>query len=321
MKNGGWNEFVEKLVQDLPGRLSGRFAHAEIRIREIHGPGGAYRGLIVSTDRDEGIPIVNLEEYYSLYKDGTDWDSLMYSMADFIENFSLVPDMRWLHHYDNVKDSLFLKLCDAKRSEPWLKDVPHRTVEGLAITCRVRLDVQCDGICSISVNNGMLEQYGISEEQLLEDAELSSQRMFPILIEPLENMVQRWLPDFGGLIYSPVMVLSNQSLMNGAAALFYPGSMDIAAALIKGGYYILPSSIHEVILVPDCLDMNCRDLEEMVRKINRTQVAPEELLTDQVYHYDRECRRFETGRAFERRTRPGRAADFYKSADGRFGPA
>ena len=90
-------------------------------------------------------------------------------------------------------------------------------------------------------------------------------------------------------------------MINGAAALFYPGIMKQAAALMEGSYYILPSSVHEVILLPEECAPDFRELEKMVRQINRSQVLPEDRLSDHVYHYDHARDLFERADTFARR--------------------
>jgi hypothetical protein len=85
-------------------------------------------------------------------------------------------------------------------------------------------------------------------------------------------------------------VLTNTSGSLGAAALFYPDVKDKAAELIGSDYYILPSSTHEVILVPDSAGINPKELCEMVKQANRTVVDEKDILSDNVYHYDKDSR-------------------------------
>lgn len=85
-------------------------------------------------------------------------------------------------------------------------------------------------------------------------------------------------------------VLTNEAGTLGASALYYPDVKEKAAELMGSGYYVLPSSIHEVILVPDTAGHDVKDLCEMVKQANRTVVEPQDILSDSVYHYDRETR-------------------------------
>ena len=104
-----------------------------------------------------------------------------------------------------------------------------------------------------------------------------------------ENLLDRTEPidpaDVGGMY-----VLTNEEGMLGASALYYRDVKEKAAELIGSGYYVLPSSVHEVILVPDTMDHDVKDLCEMVKQANRTVVEPKDVLSDNVYHYDRDAR-------------------------------
>lgn len=99
---------------------------------------------------------------------------------------------------------------------------------------------------------------------------------------------------------NPMTVVTNERTVNGASALFYPGMLDQIGQSMKGDYFILPSSINEVIVVPDDGSLGPRELKEMVNEINHTQVAPEERLTDEVYHYDTKERVFEKADRFQK---------------------
>ena len=88
----------------------------------------------------------------------------------------------------------------------------------------------------------------------------------------------------------------------------YQNFMDQAAERAGGDFFILPSSIHELLIVPDNGQMGLRDLEAMVREVNATQVAPEDKLTDSVYHYDSKEKIFELGEKFVERQAEKEAA-------------
>lgn len=83
-------------------------------------------------------------------------------------------------------------------------------------------------------------------------------------------------------------VLTNTKGINGASCLLYPEVLKQVAEMLNANFYILPSSIHEVILVVDNGSMNKSSLNEMVYEVNRTQVAEDEVLSDQVYYYDKD---------------------------------
>lgn len=85
----------------------------------------------------------------------------------------------------------------------------------------------------------------------------------------------------------PMYVLTNASKVNGSGILARDGVLDKIGELLGKNFYVLPSSIHEVLIVPDNGDMQAKELESMVKEVNATQVAPADLLSDKVQYYDR----------------------------------
>ena len=88
-------------------------------------------------------------------------------------------------------------------------------------------------------------------------------------------------------------ILTNSTGINGATSLIYKDAIRNFANSKQCDFYILPSSIHEVILVPyeECISRE--ELKEMVNEVNCTQVPPEEILSDRVYIYRRETNMIE----------------------------
>lgn len=82
-----------------------------------------------------------------------------------------------------------------------------------------------------------------------------------------------------------IYFLSTKSMKYGAKAILYPNVVEKIADKFHGDFYILPSSIHELLIYEGGKGANNEYLVNMVREINSTQVAPEEQLSDNVYHY------------------------------------
>ena len=81
-------------------------------------------------------------------------------------------------------------------------------------------------------------------------------------------------------------MLTNTAKINGATVMLYPNLLQEIGEATQSRFFILPSSIHEVILMRDSGEMNVEELRRVVMEINRTQVAPEDVLSDEVYSYD-----------------------------------
>ena len=83
----------------------------------------------------------------------------------------------------------------------------------------------------------------------------------------------------------PMYILTNKERRYGAGTIFYPGIMEQAQKLLGDNFYILPSSIHECILIPEEGNYDQDRLSEMVAEINEQHVDAREVLSDQAYYY------------------------------------
>jgi hypothetical protein len=96
-------------------------------------------------------------------------------------------------------------------------------------------------------------------------------------------------------------VATMESMNRGAGVLAYPGFLDEAAEKLGGSFFILPSSIHELLFLQDNGTMDRHELTAMVRSINAAEVSPEDQLSDNVYHYDGKDRVFELAEKYDAR--------------------
>ena len=302
MEKMNFDEFKAWAAEEIRGWLPESFADAEIRIGQVEKLGKTYTGMTVRAEDQIAVPTVNLNDFYQEYVSGRDTDAILYQMSDLIEKNTPMVDMGWLTDYDQVKDSLFVRVSNAEANADLLDGVPHTRVEDLAITYHIQMDMPGAGLASTMVTDAMLRQYGITQEQLHEDALRSSEQLLPPRLDSMQNILTGLMaPNFDpseALYEEPapgntMMVLTNSESVNGASALFYPNVMEEAADHFGGNYFVLPSSTHEVIMIPADGTADFRELEQMVREINHTQVAPDERLSDHVYHYDAHERLFE----------------------------
>lgn len=115
-------------------------------------------------------------------------------------------------------------------------------------------------------------------------------------ISEAREMAFQMIPD----VPDTMFVLTNDTKVNGAAAILNDDTRQEIADKV-GDFYVLPSSIHETLIIPKDAGMELRDLEQMVQEVNQTQVAPQERLLDHVYEYDaKEHELFRSDRAGER---------------------
>lgn len=86
----------------------------------------------------------------------------------------------------------------------------------------------------------------------------------------------------------PMYVLTNKRRIEGAACILYPNLIKNFSDTVDSNLYIIPSSIHELLLMPTERNDMSEEIKNMIREINDTQVRPEEVLSYSLYYYDRE---------------------------------
>jgi hypothetical protein len=298
-------EFIEKMKagvrEYLPEDVKGDIIIDDVEVVKMNDQ--KLHGLTFRMPGSEAAPTLYVDDMFRAYKDGMDISELTSELANmYTGSRDGVKPPEVDLSYDNLKDNLTVRLLEKKRNREFLSNMPHVSVgNGLAVIADINMGEGIGGEWRIAVNNGVLEQLGVDSETLFADAMKNSVIMEPAqlvdmgnaLFEPQRiNLLERdepIAPENVGSMY----VLTNASGSLGAAAMFYPDVKEKAADLIGGDYYILPSSIHEVILVPDTLDVKAKDLCEMVKQANRTVVEDQDILSDSVYHYSKDEHRLD----------------------------
>lgn len=261
-------------------------------------------GLTIRKDGERTAPTIYLEPFAEQVEAGRSMPSVLRQIAEIQTSYKgRVPmEVSELGNYETVRPMLSVQMCDPETNREYLKDKPHTPCGELAAYYRVQVSVDEEGIASVAVTESMMQLWGITKEQLHTDALQAESARDPVCLYDMEdlifggsehpdNLFQRTEPLNIG--FTPMYVLTNQSKTNGAGVLAQDGVLEKVGALVGSDFYVLPSSIHEVLIVPDNGNMRLAELEEMVREINETQVAPEDRLSNKVQHYDRAAKTLE----------------------------
>lgn len=128
---------------------------------------------------------------------------------------------------------------------------------------------------SICVLDNLIERVGVSRKNLIGYSVENTQRLFPAKLQSFSEIFQIFIDED-----LPMYVLTNEKQNFGAGAILYPG-MKQKIEETMGEFIILPSSIHELILIPE--SMNKPELKEIIYEVNRTVVNDSEILSDRPY--------------------------------------
>lgn len=193
--------------------------------------------------------------------------------------------------FEHIKDKLFIRVYGVGINEEDFSFLPNTKINNLAITYSVLIDkvTEDSAIKSIKFTNELLDKYGVSKEELHKAAMENSEKIFPAKYYKMNDLV-------------PFKVLTNEMGCDGAAALFYPNQMEKIAASLGGNYFVLPSSIHEVLVLPDDGNTNYMELEQIVKEVNET-LDRRDQLSNNVYYYDSKERIFSSAEEYEKRSK------------------
>ena len=316
-----FKEFVNKLEQDLKDAMADISPGATVDVRSMEKlQEGSYTGITISPAGGNVGMNLNANQLFDQMQDGQSYEGVLavaVSTAERGLHDMPAVDVSELMNYEAAKKYLCFDVVGSDRNADMLEKVPHTDKENISMVYRLQLDSTENGAATVLITNAMMEQFGVTMEQLHADAMENAQEIRPAdfrtmaaVMAEMMGMPEEMMADMA----PPMYVATNQDKVQGAAVMFYPDFMDQAAKELGGDIFILPSSVHEVLILPDDGNMNAQELKEMVTSINASEVSPEDRLTDSVYHYDAQERIFELGEKFEERQAEKMAAKEERSS-------
>ena len=288
---------MEEEIRDyLPEHMEGCFVGLQSSLKPNV---GEKVGLVVCGNGMEKVaPIIYLEPFYDRYTNGgVEFPAIMMQVATVaarsyelkpnykVDGFDMARDMP---DWEKVKDKVTVRVLGVTGNTELLRSLPCRIHGDIALIYQVSLQKDDNTRFSVRITNTLLDAYGITPEELHDTAIRNTERMSGVKCKPIGEVLEDLLGADPGLetrATSSLYVLTNNDASFGAAAMFYPGVLEKIGKKMPEGFFILPSSIHEVMVFPH----NMADkemLETMVREINATQVEPDEVLSNYVSEYD-----------------------------------
>ena len=308
-----YESFKEQFVEDVKDRLYEQGAEVNVTVHEVNKLNESYEAITVTPEGSNIGVNIGIDKFYDAIENGRPYDEVVDKAVEVINNgISQRPDfdIDSLTDYSKMKETLAMEVVSAEANQEMLATVPHQNMEDMAVVYRFVLNSDDEGRASILVTNQMLETMGVTPEQLHADAMENAPQIRPAEIKGMSEVMAEMMgveqAEMMGIFpVAPedeqMYVATVPDKVHGAGVLAYQDFMDKAAERAGGDFFILPSSIHEVLIVPDNGKMNLKDLEAMVKDVNATQVAPADKLTDSVYHYDSKAKIFELGEKFVER--------------------
>lgn len=266
--------------------LCGWKEQADVYVKETKKNNGiTYQGLYIR-EQEEGIaPCIYLEEFYEEYKKGEEMDTVIERIRQ---------EYRWamerassyevdVLRYEDVKNRIIFRLINYDRNRELLTNCPFIQMYDLALTFRWLAHTDSVGISTALITNRELDLWGVSVQELLLVARENTRRLFPPRVGCIDSFLQEKDAEKGKLMY----IMTNEQQINGATVLLYDNLLEDFAGKIRDNFYIVPSSIHELIAIPASEFSDPEPLIKMVAEANRFIVSAVDILSDSVYYYNR----------------------------------
>lgn len=289
-----YQEFITHICSILQEHLG---PGARIAVQDITKNNDTHLdGLTVLSGSCNFSPTVYLNPCFRQYQKGRCLDEICDEILSvFRDNQpSGNVDVSFFTDYDKVKSRIVFQLVSYERNRTRLSDVPHRRFLDLAVVFCCLLDSGPLTSATILIHNRHLDFWDITEDELAALAVENTPRLLTYeltdLADVLQDLAGNVLPEAqpDDVLPAPLYVLSNRNRRNGSGCILYRDLLKEFADRLGSDLYILPSSIHEVLLLPVCGGASAAELSGMVRDINRSQLAAEEILSDHVYYFSRE---------------------------------
>lgn len=306
MADNNYYGFLDEMAEKLQADQSPFTSQFQVNVKDVGKANGmSYRGIEIA-DQQSGMGVtINMDKHYQMYLDGKSLDEI----ADMVQHQALNAfenkpdvDVNRVKNYESLCSNVMMEAVSREKNAEYLQNVPHFDMADLSIIYRVNVSGSREhGLGVVTVDNKLLDSMGISQDQFQKDILDRALNGEPPILKSLTDVIGGVFgidtsePD-GGLFLA-----TNSEALYGASVIAIPGFLDQAAEKLGGSFYILPSSIHEVLLLRNDQEMDVQELEDMVQNVNESIVSPEEQLSDRVYHYDAQEKVFELASDYEQR--------------------
>ncbi len=304
-----YNEFCEELKYSVQSIIGRGYVISLLDDNKLNGI--IRNSIVIMKDGESVAPALYLEECYNDYLKGISLDVIAAGIINaYFNNYKSLDNIKVsLMGFKQVSDKIFFKLINYDKNIDYLKGLAHIRWMDLAITFSILIKNDLTGSASINIKNDMLDYWQVSIDTLMELAEQNTPKLFKANVKRMNDIIEEIIisqfkesgsTDIDDILKDLIIssntldnadnlyVATNVSGVNGAAWLLYNNELRNLSENLGSNLYILPSSIHEVIIVPSGKQMAKYDLFQMVKEVNETQVPYMEILSNNVYLYDYE---------------------------------
>ncbi len=291
-------EFAEKVQKNIIKQMG---KEVNVKLQEVRKNNNVIlQGLMILQPGQSVTPTIYLDVFFQMYEQGTTFQNIMEKIMNAYQ--SGIPrnnvDMNFFKDFNEVKPRIAYKLVNAEQNQALLDEIPHIIFLDLAICFYYAYSNKSLGSGTILIYNSHVKMWNTNTAELLELAQINTVNLFGVELKSMGEVIKELLgtaeesitlneeaPSY--LEELPMKILSNKNRAFGAVCMVIPGLLQKIAESLRSNFFILPSSVHELIIIADSGREDVLQLQSMVQEVNSTQVEPEELLSNNVYYYNR----------------------------------
>ncbi len=284
-----YDEFKQAVCQNILHQLP---SDTSIQLQQIYKNNGLKMdGLTITSGQCNVSPTIFLNYYYEKQNLFPDFDAILndilltYEQNKTSENIAV----DFFTDYEKVRHYLAYRIINYEKNKELLQTVPHMCYLDLAIVFYCLLQIPEKGNATILIHNSHMKLWHVTLPDLYEQACLTTPSLLPYDFQSMASVLAE---TFESSSYShsfcPMYILTNTSKLYGASCILYPYLLQTIAKTLDTDFFILPSSIHEIIILPQTAKFSRpKELAAMVASINETELAVEEVLSDHIYYYSK----------------------------------
>ena len=291
-----YREFLENVRKEVESRYD---SNVSVTLNHVMKNNGTELDGITIMEKDKNIaPTIYINSFYDRYMEGV---SLKAVVSEIIRIYnqnknSININADYFENYENVRKTIVYKLVNYQKNKKLLEDVPYKRVLDLAVVFYCLIEQRKGVSATALIHNEHLRIWNVTEDEIYNDALKNTPVLLAGSIVPMSKILSEIVGtapvdndekvcEYTGedILY----VLTNSSRVNGAACILYDNLLKKFANDVHSDLYILPSSVHEVIIVPKKNAFDKSELADMVREVNEQGVSQDEILSDNVYEYNR----------------------------------
>lgn len=295
-----FTNFVDRVQTEIEKKIGTDYYVDILEFQENNGIASA--GLYVGKGLNGIAPVIRMDSYFVQCQNGMAMDDIVSDIINTVQDDTMGQSlsMEDILNFSQMKERIILRLINTEANRQMLDNVPHRGWMDISVVYYLLLGRDTSGQMTTLISNELIHEWGVKAEDLYDVAHENMKRLFPVEIRSMSEVMaeileetlgedsdREWIEPLVGSDVTPTYVLGNGTGLYGAGGILPGLGIEDFANKLGTDLIVLPSSVHEVILVPAKEGMDLDGMAMIVKNINQTQVPMNDRLSDSIYYFRR----------------------------------